>query len=70
MKAVRYYGKHDLRTEEAPEPGELRHGQVLVQPTYCGICGTDLHEFEVGADFYPGQAKRIQRRCSAPDTWP
>lgn len=55
MKAVRYYGKHDLRTEEAPEPGELRHGQVLVQPTYCGICGTDLHEFELGPIFTPAK---------------
>jgi (R,R)-butanediol dehydrogenase / meso-butanediol dehydrogenase / diacetyl reductase len=53
MKAARYYGKHDIRVEASPEPGALGFGQVLVQPTFCGICGTDLHEFESGPIFTP-----------------
>ena len=55
MKAVRFYGKHDLRTESTPGPGGLKPGQVLVRPTFCGICGTDLHEFESGPIFTPAK---------------
>ena len=53
MKAARYYGKHDLRVEEAAEPPQPGHGEVVVAPTFCGICGTDLHEFESGPIFTP-----------------
>jgi (R,R)-butanediol dehydrogenase/meso-butanediol dehydrogenase/diacetyl reductase len=48
MKAVRFHGKHDLRIDDVEEPGELAPDQVLVRPTFCGICGTDLHEFDHG----------------------
>lgn len=34
-------------------PGALQHGQVLIRPVLCGICGTDLHEFESGPIFTP-----------------
>ena len=42
MKAVRYYGIHDVRFEEIakPEPAE---GEVLIRVAYGGICGSDLH---------------------------
>lgn len=53
MKAARYYGKHDLRIEETTAPPQPGHGEVLVAPTFCGICGTDLHEFESGPIFTP-----------------
>ena len=53
MKAARYYGKHDLRVEDAAEPPQPGHGEVVVAPTFCGICGTDLHEFESGPIFTP-----------------
>ncbi len=35
-----------------PVPGE---GEVLLRVQYCGICGTDLHEFESGRLFYGPQ---------------
>ncbi len=53
MKAIRFHGKHDVRVEQAPDPGALQHGQVLIKPVLCGICGTDLHEFESGPIFTP-----------------
>ena len=62
MKAVRFYGKHDLRTESAPGPGGLKPGQVLVRPTFCGICGTDLHEFESGPIFTPAKPNPYSAR--------
>lgn len=53
MRAVRLYDKHDVRVDKIPEPTEVGHGQVLVGPTFCGICGTDLHEYESGPIFTP-----------------
>lgn len=48
MQAIRFYGRHDLRLEEIPAPPAPGAGQVLVKPSYCGICGTDLHEYDQG----------------------
>lgn len=42
MRAVRYYGKEDVRLEEVPAP-ELLPGTVRITPAFTGICGSDLH---------------------------
>jgi (R,R)-butanediol dehydrogenase/meso-butanediol dehydrogenase/diacetyl reductase len=48
MKALRYHGARDLRVEDVPEPPSPDSGQLIVAPRWCGICGTDLHEYEAG----------------------
>ena len=55
MKAARYYGNRDLRIEEVEEP-KVQDGTIKVQVEWCGICGTDLHEFEDGPIFCPTAA--------------
>jgi (R,R)-butanediol dehydrogenase/meso-butanediol dehydrogenase/diacetyl reductase len=52
MKAARFHGRGDIRVEEVPEP-EVRPGTVLVEVEWCGICGTDLHEYLDGPIFAP-----------------
>ncbi|KAI0965910.1 GroES-like protein [Xylaria arbuscula] len=52
MKAVRYYGKEDIRIEQVPEP-TVRPGQVKIAPAFVGLCGTDLHEYIGGPCFCP-----------------
>lgn len=42
MRAVRYYGKEDIRVEDI-EPQELEPGTVRINPAYVGVCGSDLH---------------------------
>ena len=42
MRAVRYYGKEDVRIEDI-EPQELKPGTVRINPAYVGVCGSDLH---------------------------
>ena len=44
MKKVVYHGIRDIRVEEALEisPGK---GEVKIKIKYCGICGSDLHEY-------------------------
>lgn len=48
MRAVRYYGKEDIRLDDVAAPEGFDDTQVLVKPLTCGICGTDLHEFAAG----------------------
>jgi len=46
MKAARFHAQRDVRVEDVPEPREeLDRLQVLLRPRWCGICGTDLHEY-------------------------
>ncbi|KAI1271986.1 GroES-like protein [Xylaria sp. FL0933] len=52
MKAVRYYGKEDVRIEQIPEP-TIRPGQIKIAPAFVGLCGTDLHEYLGGPNFCP-----------------
>ena len=52
MKAAVYYGREDIRVEDVPEP-VVRPGTVKVAVSWCGICGSDLHEFESGPAFAP-----------------
>ena len=52
MRAARYYGNGDIRIEEIPEP-VVGAGEVGVKVAWCGICGTDLHEYEDGPIFCP-----------------
>jgi (R,R)-butanediol dehydrogenase / meso-butanediol dehydrogenase / diacetyl reductase len=44
MKAAIYHGIRDLRVEEVAEP-KPRTGEAKVRVKYCGICGSDLHEY-------------------------
>ncbi|GAP92959.1 putative ()-butanediol dehydrogenase [Rosellinia necatrix] len=47
MRALRYHGPQDLRLEhDLPEP-KCAPTQVKVRPAFVGICGTDLHEYEI-----------------------
>ncbi len=43
MKAVRYYGKHDVRVEDVPDPRLLNPRDAIVRVTATAICGSDLH---------------------------
>jgi (R,R)-butanediol dehydrogenase/meso-butanediol dehydrogenase/diacetyl reductase len=47
MLALRYHGRNDLRLEDIPEPG-ADPGSVKVRVDWCGICGSDLHEYVAG----------------------
>lgn len=52
MKAARYYDRGDIRIEDIPEPA-LEPGTVGIDIAYCGICGSDLHEYLEGPIFVP-----------------
>lgn len=52
MKAARYYDRGDIRIEDIPAP-TVQPGSVLIDVAWCGICGTDLHEYLDGPIFVP-----------------
>lgn len=52
MKAARFHGPKDIRIEDIAEP-TLRPGTVKIDVAWCGICGTDLHEYLEGPIFCP-----------------
>ena len=56
MKAARYYDRGDIRVDELPEP-EVLPGTVGIDVAWCGICGTDLHEYLEGPIFAPGHGQ-------------
>ncbi|NJC73440.1 2,3-butanediol dehydrogenase [Planosporangium thailandense] len=55
MRALRFHGRQDLRIDDVPEP-EAGPGQIKVKVDWCGICGTDLHEFQAGPIYVPSTA--------------
>lgn len=48
MRAARFHGKSDIRVEDVDVPKIKEQDEVLVEVLWCGICGTDLHEYMVG----------------------
>lgn len=52
MRAARWHGEKDIRIEEIDTP-TAGPGQVLIDVAWCGICGTDLHEYLEGPIFIP-----------------
>ena len=47
MKAVAWHGKRDVRVEEVPDPGVREPDDVIILVTSSGVCGSDLHLYEV-----------------------
>lgn len=43
MKAVCWYGTHDIRVEEVPDPILLNPHDAIIKVTSTAICGSDLH---------------------------
>lgn len=48
MRAARFYDKNDIRIDDIDIPSIKASDDVLVEVLWCGICGTDLHEYMVG----------------------
>jgi len=55
MLAVRLHGNRDLRVDDMPEPDVVGRGQLRILPQWCGICGTDLHEYAHGPLYTPAE---------------
>lgn len=53
MKAAVFHDAKDIRIDEVPAPTAVGSHEVRLKPFWCGICGTDLHEYAVGPIVIP-----------------
>lgn len=61
MKAALWYGKRDVRVEDIEEPKATKNN-VKIKVKWCGICGSDLHEYLGGPIFIPvGQPHPVSK---------
>ncbi|HEX4233117.1 MAG TPA: 2,3-butanediol dehydrogenase [Caldimonas sp.] len=67
MKALRWHGPRDLRLTELIEPA-LETGEVRLRVAYCGICGSDLHEYHDGPHAIPVERPHPLSCAQAPIT--
>lgn len=51
MRAVVWHGRRDVRTETVPDPTIQDPTDAIVRITSSGLCGSDLHLYEVMAPF-------------------
>lgn len=53
MKALRFHAAGDLRIEDVEPAAAPGPGDIAIANRFCGICGTDLHEYAYGPVFVP-----------------
>ncbi|WP_328812743.1 2,3-butanediol dehydrogenase [Rhodococcus sp. NBC_00297] len=53
MRAAVFHDRHDVRVEDVAPPATVGPNEVLLRPFFCGICGTDLHEYAFGPIVIP-----------------
>jgi threonine dehydrogenase-like Zn-dependent dehydrogenase len=51
MKAATWQGKRDVRVEEVPDPTIQQDTDVIIKVTTSGLCGSDLHLYDVLGPF-------------------
>ncbi|GAA2754534.1 2,3-butanediol dehydrogenase [Amnibacterium kyonggiense] len=59
MKAAVFHAAHDVRVEDVAPPTSPGPGEVLLRPFWCGICGTDLHEYAQGPIVTPKEPHKL-----------
>jgi threonine dehydrogenase-like Zn-dependent dehydrogenase len=47
VKALVYHGKRDVRVDTVDDPQILNPDDAIIRVTSSGICGSDLHLYEV-----------------------
>jgi (R,R)-butanediol dehydrogenase/meso-butanediol dehydrogenase/diacetyl reductase len=66
MRAAVWHARQDVRIEDVPDPPDPPPGQLQVEVAWCGICGTDLHEFIAGPVYIPHEAPHPLTAVQAP----
>src|SRR3954466_6047527 len=51
MKALTWHGKRDVRVDDHPDPAIEQPTDAIIRVTTTGLCGSDLHLYEVFGPF-------------------
>jgi len=46
MKALCWYGAHDVRVKQVPDAAIINPGDIVIKVTLAAICGSDLHIYD------------------------
>ncbi|WP_047152963.1 2,3-butanediol dehydrogenase [Aneurinibacillus tyrosinisolvens] len=65
MKAALWHNLRDVRVEDIAEPS-VGKNDVKIKVSYCGICGSDLHEYLAGPIFVPVEEPHPISKDKAP----
>jgi (R,R)-butanediol dehydrogenase/meso-butanediol dehydrogenase/diacetyl reductase len=55
MKALRWHGRRDVRLDDVRRPDAPTGAQLELAVSWCGICATDVEEWQHGPIFVPTQ---------------
>lgn len=66
MKAAVWHGRKDVQVKNVNDPPSPPPGQVQLEVAWCGICGTDLHEYTGGPLYIPTDAPHPLTGVRAP----
>ena len=58
MKTARFHGREDVRIDDV-EPSAVGPAEVRVDVDACGVCGSDIHEYEVGPHLTPPEPNPV-----------
>ena len=67
MKALRWHARRDLRLDNVDSRTPAA-GEVRITVAWCGLCGTDLHEFNAGPVIIPTETPHPLTGETAPVT--
>jgi len=67
MKAARFYTSKDLRVDTVPDVAPIGD-EVRIKVKWCGICGSDIHEYLDGPIFTPGKTPQYVTGATNPVT--
>src|SRR5690625_6541406 len=51
MRALVWHGTRDVQVEDVPDPALLAPSDAIIRVTSSGLCGSDLHLYEVLGPF-------------------
>jgi threonine dehydrogenase-like Zn-dependent dehydrogenase len=51
MRALTWHGKRDVRVDTVPDPSIREATDAIIRVTSSGICGSDLHLYEIMGPF-------------------
>jgi (R,R)-butanediol dehydrogenase / meso-butanediol dehydrogenase / diacetyl reductase len=64
MRAVRWHARHDIRLDDVPDPPAPGPAEIRIRVAWCGLCGSDVHEYRSGPFQIPLRPHPVTGRCA------
>jgi (R,R)-butanediol dehydrogenase/meso-butanediol dehydrogenase/diacetyl reductase len=64
MRAVRWHARHDIRLDDVPDPPPPGPAEIRIRVAWCGLCGSDVHEYRSGPFQIPLRPHPVTGRCA------